>query len=64
MSTNISIHNIETVVELVPTRKQGISEKSYVRVIEFRDKNDKLIGDLALFADNPQKLVIQGRMTK
>jgi len=62
MSTNISIHNIETAVELVPIRKQGISEKSYVRVIEFRDKDGKLISDLSIFADNPQKLVIQGRL--
>lgn len=62
MSTNISIHNIETVVELMPIRKQDISEKSYVRVIEFRDKNDKLITSLALFTDEPQKLVIQGRL--
>ena len=62
MSVNITIHNIETIVELVPTRKQDTSEKSYVRVIEFRDKDNKLISDLSMFTDNPQKLVIQGRL--
>lgn len=58
MSTNISIHDIETITEIIPTRKQDTSEKSYVRVIEFRDKNGKLITDLAMFAEEPENLVI------
>ena len=59
MSVNISIHDIETITEITPTRKQDTSEKSYVRVIEFRDKNGKLITDLAMFAEKPENLVIK-----